>query len=201
MKKTTFILGLLFMVLFMMSCDKDKDNNKSDVINPEKYKAVIAGSIETEIEYDEQTAVATGGALNGYSREHLSILADNYGNSMIIYIYPPDNHPNKDDIISIQIKANAPKPWSRDKEYATVFFAQLQYVEEYAIVSYWDASEERDYISYNRPESMSKKVKLWREGKLLKGEIRRIGCVSSDNQLIYLTLDFELRPGEDGLTD
>ena len=104
-------------------------------------------------------------------------------------------------MISVQIKANAPKPWTRDKQYTTVYFAQLQYVEEYAIVSYWDESERRDYISYNRPESMSGKVKLWREGKLLKGEIRSLGLQSRDNRLIYLTLDFELRPGDDGLSD
>jgi hypothetical protein len=48
---------------------------------------------------------------------------------------------------------------------------------------------------------MSGKVKLWREGKLLKGEIRSLGLQSRDNRLIYLTLDFELRPGDDGLSD
>ena len=201
MKTQTFIIGLFFTALFMVSCEKDKNNNKSDVINPEKYKAVISGSIETEIEYDEQKFVATGDVLNDYSGKYLSISADNYGSSMTINFYPPDDHPNRGDIISIQIKANAPKPWSRDKEYATVFFAQLQYVEEYAIVSYLDASEEIDYISYNYPESMSKKVKLWREGNLLKGEIRRIGCVSRNNHIVYLTLDFEIRPGDEDLTD
>lgn len=49
---------------------------------------------------------------------------------------------------------------------------------------------------------MSSKVKLWREGKLLKGEIAlRIGLQSRDNYLIYITMNFELRPEDDGLTD
>ena len=48
---------------------------------------------------------------------------------------------------------------------------------------------------------MSKKVKLWREGKLLKGEIIGMGLQSRDNRLIYLTMNFEIRPEDDGLTD
>jgi len=49
---------------------------------------------------------------------------------------------------------------------------------------------------------MSGKVKLWRDGKLLKGEIaQRIGLQSHDNQLMYITLNFELRPEDDDLTD
>jgi hypothetical protein len=49
---------------------------------------------------------------------------------------------------------------------------------------------------------MSGKVKLWREGKLLKGEIAtRIGLQSYDNRLVYITLEFELRPEDDGLSD
>lgn len=203
MKPLTFISVLSFAALFMLSCEKDNNNNKSDVINPEKFKAKIAiGSNITEIEYDESKIVAAGNLLSDYSYEYLAITGTNNDPFIVINLYPPDDHPNSGDVISIQIKANAPKPWTRDKQYTTVYFAQLQYVEEYAIVSYWDDSEGRDYISYNRPESMSGKVKLWREGKLLKGEItQRIGLQSHDNHLIYITLEFELRPEDDDLTD
>ncbi len=201
MKTPTFIIGLFFAALFMMSCEKDKDNNKSEVINPEKFKAVITGELKTEIEYDEQKIVTAGDLLSDYSSAYLAITGTNNDPFIVINFYPHDNHPYSDDVISIQIKASTLKPWTRNNLYTTVYFAQLQFVEEYAIVSYWDDSERRDYISFNRPESMSKNVKLWREGKLLKGEVLRIGLQSHDNRLIYLTLNFELRPGDDGLTD
>lgn len=200
MKTQVFIIGFLVTALAMMSCKKD-DNNKSDVINPEKFKAVITGAIETEIEFDEQKIVTAGDLLSDYSSEYLSFTATDNDPFIVINFYPPDDHPNKDDRISIQIKAKAIKPWTRDASYTTVYFAQLQYVEEYAIVNYWDDSEERDYISFNRPESMSKKVKIWREGKLLKGEVERMGLQSHDNRLIYVSLNFEIRPGDDGLSD
>jgi hypothetical protein len=48
---------------------------------------------------------------------------------------------------------------------------------------------------------MGGKVKLWREGKLLKGEIKSLGLMSRDFRLIYLTINFELRPEDDDLTD
>ncbi|HCT69969.1 MAG TPA: hypothetical protein DF409_01815 [Bacteroidales bacterium] len=201
MKILTSITGLLFAALFILSCEKDNSNNKSGVVNPEKFSAVITGELKTEIVYDEDKIVAAGNFLSDYSGEYLSITGTDHDPFIVLNFYPPDDHPFSDDVISVQIKANAPKPWTRDKQYTTVYFAQLQYVEEYAIVSYWDESERRDYISYNRPESMSGKVKLWREGKLLKGEIRSLGLQSRDNRLIYLTLDFELRPGDDGLSD
>ena len=54
MKTLTFITGLCFTALFLISCEKDKNNNKSEVLNPEKFKAVITGELKTEIEYDEQ---------------------------------------------------------------------------------------------------------------------------------------------------
>ena len=201
MKTLTFITGLCFTALFMISCEKDSKNNKSEVLNPEKFKAVITGEIKTEIEYDEQKVVTAGDLMSDYSSAYLAITGTNNDPFIVISLYPPDDHQYSDDVISIQIKSGTPKPWTKDNQYTTVYFAQLQYVEEYAIVSYWDDSEERDYISYNRPESMSGKVKVWREGKLLKGEIIRLGLQSHDNRLIYLTLNFELRPEDDDLTD
>ncbi|MDD2528570.1 MAG: hypothetical protein PHW35_12685 [Lentimicrobiaceae bacterium] len=202
MKTQILIIGLVITSLFMMSCEKDKSNNKSDVINPEKFKAVITGEIETEIEFDEQKIVAAGDLLSDNSSAYLSFTATDNDPFIVLNFYPPDDHPNKDDRISIQIKAKDVKPWTKNGTYNTVYFAQLQYVEEYAIVSYWDESERRDYISFNRPESMSRNVKVWREGSLFKGEMaERIGLQSHDNRLIYIILNFELRPGDDGLTD
>lgn len=202
MKTQILIIGLFITSLFMMSCEKDKDNNKSAVINPEKFNAVITGEIETEIEFDEQKIVSSGDLLSDNSSEYLSFTATDNDPFIVLNFYPPDDHPNSGDVISIQILANAPKPWTRNNQYTTVYFAQLQYVEEYAIVSYWDDSEGRDYISFNRPESMSRNVKVWREGNLFKGETpQRIGLQSHDNRLIYITLNFELRPEDDDLTD
>lgn len=202
MKIPTFIIGLFFTAPFMMSCEKDKSNNKSDVINPEKFKVVITGDINTEIEFDEQKIIAAGDFMRFSSSEYLSFTAVDSDPLMVLNFFPPDDHPNKDDRISIQIKARDYKPWTRNGTYNTTYFAQLQYAKEYAIVSYWDESERRDYISFNRPESMSRNVKVWREGKLFKGETpQRIGLQSHDNRLIYITLDFEIRPGDDGLSD
>ena len=202
MKTQILIIGLFITSLFMVSCEKDKDNNKSEVINPEKFKAVITGEINTEIEFDEQKYVAAGDFMRFSSSEYLSFTAVNSDPLMVLNFFPPDDHPNKDDRISIQIKAEDLKPWTKNDTYNTTYFAQLIYADKYAVVSYWDESERRDYISFNRPESMSRYVKVSREGKLFKGELdQRIGLQSHDNRLIYITLDFEIRPGDDGLSD
>jgi hypothetical protein len=201
MKTKTSIIGLLFAALFIISCEKDKNTNKSGVLYPEKFTAIITGELKTEIGYDENKVIATGNQMSDYSGEYLVITGTNNDPNIVINFYPPDDHPFSDDVISIQIKSKDPKPWARDKSYTTVYIAQHPYVDEYAIVSYWDESERRDYISSIRPESMSGKVKLWREGKLLKGEIKSLGLMSRDFRLIHLTLDFELRPEDDDLTD
>lgn len=202
MKTPILIFGLFLTSLFMMSCEKDKSNNKSEVINPEKFKITITGDINTEIEFDEQKIVAAGDFMRFNSSEYLSFTAVDSDPLMVLNFFPPDDHPNKDDRISIQIKAKDYKPWTKNDTYNTTYFAQLIYADKYAVVSYWDESERRDYISFNRPESMSKNVKVRREGKLFKGETpQRIGLQSHDNRLIYITLDFEIRPGDDGLSD
>ena len=202
MKTQILIIGLFITSLFMVSCEKDKDNNKSEVINPEKFKAVITGEINTEIEFDEQKYVAAGDFMRFSSSEYLSFTAVDSDPLMVLNFFLPDDHPNKDDRISIQIKAKDYKPWTKNGTYNTTYFAQLIYADKYAVVSYWDESERRDYISFNRPESMSRYVKVSREGKLFKGELdQRIGLQSHDNRLIYITLDFEIRPGDDGLSD
>jgi hypothetical protein len=202
MKSVIIVLTMLISAVFISSCGKDENSTKqTEVLSPEKFKAVITGELETEIEFDENKIVTAGDLLSDYSYEYLSITGTNNDPFIVLNFYPPDDHPHSDDVISIQIKSKEPKPWTRDHQYTTVYFAQLQYVEEYAIVSYWDDSEERDYISFNRPESMSGKVKVWREGKLLKGEVQRLGLQSHNNRLIYLTLNFEIRPEDDDLTD
>ena len=201
MKKSTFIIGLFFAALFMMSCEKDKDTNKSEMMNPEKFKAVITGVIATEIEFDESKIANAGDLLRDYSSDYLSFmdLLDNE-RLMVIRIHPPDDHPYKDDVISIQIQASKPKPWTRNNEYVTRYYTQSQ-IEDNASVTYIDASEQTYYRSYWSIESSDKKIKIWRVGKLLKGEIIGLGLESQDNKLIHLTLNFEIRPGDDGLTD
>jgi hypothetical protein len=206
MKSKIAFTAMFLAAVFMTGCGKDDDGtNQSSVLNPEKFKAKITygtGTESTEIEYDEGKLVTAGNILTDDSDSYLAITATNLDAGMTINFYPPDNHPLKDDVISIMIYTQQLKPWARDKTYTTVYVAQHPYVEEYAVVSYWDGSEERDFLSSNRPESMSSKVKLWREGKLLKGEIAaRIGLQSYDNQLIYITIEFELRPEDDGLSD
>lgn len=204
MKSKITLITMLLAAVFIASCGKDDNSTKqTDVINPEKFTAKITiGNETTEIEYDENKLVTAGNILTDYSESYLAITSTNLDTDMTINFYPPDNHPLKDDVISIMIATPQLKPWTRDKTYTTVYMAQQPYVEEYAVVSYWDGSENRDFISSIRPESMSSKVKLWREGKLLKGEIAlRIGLQSFDNYLIYITMNFELRPEDDGLTD
>ena len=206
MKSKINIILILFAAVFITSCGKEDDGtNQTSVLNPERFKAKITygtGTEFTEIEYDEDKLVAAGDILTDNAESYLAITSSNLDTDMTINFYPPDNHPLKDDVISIMISTAELRPWTRDKTYTTVFYAQHPYVEEYAVVSYWDASESRDFLSSNRPESMSSKVKLWREGKLLKGEIAaRIGLQSYDNQLIYITMEFELRPEDDGLSD
>jgi hypothetical protein len=204
MKSKIAFIAMLSAAVFMTGCGKDDNgSDQTSVLYPEKFKASITiGTETTEIEFDEDKLVTAGNILTDYAESYLAITSSNLDTDMTINFYPPDNHPLKDDVISIMISTAELKPWTRDKTYTTVFYAQHPYVEEYAVVSYWDASESRDYLSSNRPESMSSKVKLWREGKLLKGEIAaRIGLQSYDNRLIYITLNFELRPEDDDLTD
>ncbi len=206
MKSKINIILILFAAVFITSCGKDDDGtNQTSVLNPEKFKAKIwvgSGTETTEIEFDEGKLVTAGNILTDDSDSYIMITATNLDASMTINFYPPDNSPLKDDVISIMIYTQQLKPWTRDKTYTTVYVAQHPYVEEYAVVSYWDGSEERDFLSSNRPESMSGKVKLWREGKMLKGEIAtRIGLQSYDNRLVYITMEFELRTEDDGLTD
>lgn len=203
--KINFIL-ILFAAVFITSCGKDDDGtNQTSILNPERFKAKITygtGTEFDEIEFDEGKLVTAGNILTDDSDSYLAITATDLDASMTINFYPPDNSPLKDDVISIMIYTQQLKPWSRDKTYTTVYVAQHPYVEEYAVVSYWDGSEERDFLSSNRPESMSGKVKLWREGKMLKGEIAtRIGLQSYDNRLVYITMEFKLRTEDDGLTD
>jgi hypothetical protein len=206
MKSKITLITMLIAAVFFTSCGKDDDGTKqTSVLNPEKFKAKITygtGTEFDEIEFDEGKLVTAGNILTDDSDSYIMITATNLDASMTINFYPPDNSPLKDDVISITIYTQQLKPWTRDKTYTTVYVAQHPYVEEYAVVSYWDGSEERDFLSSNRPESMSGKVKLWREGKMLKGEIAtRIGLQSYDNRLVYITMEFELRPEDDGLTD
>jgi hypothetical protein len=115
MKTPTFNLGLFFAALFMISCEKDSNNNKSEVINPEKFKAVITfGEINTEIAFDEQKIVASGDFMRFSSSEYLSFTAVDSDPLMVLNFFLPDDHPNKDDRISIQIKAKDLKPWTKN---------------------------------------------------------------------------------------
>lgn len=75
MKTPILIFGLFLTSLFMMSCEKDKSNNKSEVINPEKFKITITGDINTEIEFDEQKIVAAGDFTRFTTSEYLSFTA------------------------------------------------------------------------------------------------------------------------------
>ncbi len=204
MKTLKLPLITFFVSFLMISCEDS--NSPTGVLNPEKFTAIIKGEIDTEITYDEDKVVAAAVGNQEFIDEastYLAITAANSDSFMVINLYPPADHSRSNDVISIQIKSNSPKPWTRDKEYTTPYINQLQNFEEYAIVSYWNDEERRDYVSYYRFQSSNDKVKLWREGRMLKGVI--IGhTMANFNGSRFLTierLDFELRPEDDGLTD
>ncbi|WP_373522817.1 hypothetical protein [Aquiflexum sp.] len=193
----TFLLSIL-----LISCEDS--NSPTGVINPEKFTAVVVGDVSTEITFDEDKlmAVAGGADFEDESNSYLAITPSGES-SMVINLYPPDNHPRSNDVISITIKTITPKPWTRDKEYTTAYINQLQNFEEYAIVSYWNDEDRRDYVSYYRFESSNDKIKLWREGRLLKGSIRvlQLTNFNGSRMVTIERLDFELRPEDDDLTD
>ena len=122
---------------------------------------------------------------------------------MTINLYPPYDHERSSDVISISIKTKTPRPWARDNEYITAYINQLSNFEEYAIISYWSDEDRRDYVSYYWFESSNDKIKLWREGKLLKGEIIgiKLSTFNGSHTVTLESLVFELRPEDDDLTD
>lgn len=204
MKTLKLTLITFLMAIILISCEDG--NSPTGVLNPEKFTAVITGEVNTEITFDEDKLLAVAGGNQDFEDEastYLAITATNMDVSMLINLYPPPNHPRSNDVISIQIKSNVPKPWTRDKEYTTPYINQLQNFDEYAIVSYWNDEERRDYVSYYRFESSNDKIKIWREGKMLKGEIRGLKLANfSDSRYVTIErLDFELRPEDDDLTD
>lgn len=103
---------MLFAAVFITSCGKDDNGTKqTDVINPEKFTAKITiGNETTEIEYDEDKLVTAGNILTDYSESYLAITSTNLDTDMTINFYPPDNHPLKDDVISIMIVTSQLKP-------------------------------------------------------------------------------------------
>lgn len=203
MKTLKFTLIAFLMAIILISCEDS--NSPTGVLNPEKFSAVVVGDVSTEITFDEDKLVAVAGGqdFEDEASSYLAITATNMDASMVINLYPPPNHPRSNDVISIQIKSNAPKPWTRDKEYTTAYINQLQNFEEYAIVNYWNDEDRRDYVSFYRLESQNHKIKIWREGKLLKGEIRglRLAIFNASRMVTIERLDFELRTEDDDLTD
>jgi hypothetical protein len=204
MKTLKLILFSILMAGLLVSCE-DR-NTPVGVMYPEKFIAIISGNINTEIIYDEDKIVAASSGeqhLKDEASTYLAITATNQDPTMTIDLYPPPDHPRSNDIISILIKTTSPRPWARDKEYTTPYINQLSNFEEYAIVSYWSDEDRRDYVSFYRLDSNNKKIKIWREGKLLKGEIGnlRLATFNGSHTISLERLEFELRPEDDGLTD
>jgi hypothetical protein len=58
-------------------------------------------------------------------------------------------------------------------------------------------------VSFYRFESQNHKIKIWREGKMLKGEIRglKLAIFNGSRIVTIERLDFELRPEDEDLTD
>ncbi|WP_158856442.1 hypothetical protein [Lunatibacter salilacus] len=204
MKTLKLPMIAFLMSILLVSCEDD--NSPTGVLNPEKFTAVITGDVNTEITYDEDKFVAVAGGNQDFEEEastYLAITAGNSDASMVINLYPPADHPRSNDVLSISIKTNASKPWTKDKEYTTAYINQLQNFEEYAIVSYWSDEDRRDYVSFYRFESSNGKVKLWREGRLLKGSIRvlKLATFNGSRNVTIERLDFEMRPEDDDLID
>lgn len=203
MKTLKLTLITFLMAIILISCEDS--NSPTGILNPEKFTAIVVGDVSTEITFDEDKLVAVAGGqdFEDEASTYLAITATNMDASMVINLYPPPNHPRSNDVISIQIKSNTPKPWTRDKEYTTPYINQLVNIEEYAIVNYWNDEDRRDYVSFYRFESQNHKIKIWKEGKMLKGEIRglKLAIFNGSRIVTIERLDFELRPEDDDLTD
>ena len=121
---------------------------------------------------------------------------------MTLNFYPPDDNPRAGDVLSVTIKAPEVKPWTQSNEYITAYINQLQQYDSYAIVSYWNDVEERDYVSYYRFENTSNSVLIETDGDMLTGEVTNmtLATFNGSHQITIRDFTFRMRPGDEGWT-
>ena len=205
MKKTILLLTLPLMLL-VFSCKKDVPNVSAKVPDPEQYELEINGAPKYSYAYDENdyVGVSSGGNISDDFDTYLDLIpGDRQSNNMTIYLYPPPGHEREGDVIEIYIKSQKLNPWTFDSNYNTTYIAQIPFVNQYAQVNYWDDARELDCLSQNRPENMSKQVKLKRIGNLLHGEIINLQLVNHNGtrSITINKLRFQVRPSDNVLIE
>lgn len=198
------VLSLFLICSICIACDKDEPN--PTIKDPEKFEAVFSGDLKGEMVYDESKYVGVSAANSPLTDDfdsYVAITGVQMDPVITINFYPPDDHPRSSDVISITIKSKDPKPWALDKEYRTPYINQLLNYPDHAIVSYWNGEDRVDYISFYTFENTNSIVKVWREGGLLKGEIKALKLYNfnGNRRLNLERLVFQVRPEDDDLKD
>lgn len=197
--KNKLLLLLISVVAF--SCQKDDDMEPFDY---EYFSVDITGDVSGNIVYDESKYVGTEGEtlLTDDFDTYLMVTATEFDRTMTLNFYPPDDNPRAGDVLSVTIKAPELKPWTQSNEYITAYINQLQQYDDYAIVSYWNDAEERDYVSYYRFENTSNSVIIETDGDMLTGEVASmtLATFNGSHQITINDFTFRMRPGDEGWT-
>ena len=164
----------------------------------------MSGDVSGTIVYDESKYVALGtsGPLSDDFDTYLMVTATEFDRTMTLNFYPPDDDPRVGDVFSLTIKASQLKPWTMDNDYPAPHISQLQQFDDHIIVSYYNADQGIDYVSYYRFENTSKTVKIWTDGELLKGELSGIilANFNGSRQVTIQNFNFQLRPRDEGFS-
>lgn len=192
-------LLLLFISFLAFSCQKEDDVQPFDY---EYFSVDITGDISGKIVYDESKYVGTEGEslLTDDFDTYLMITASEFDRIMTLNFYPPDDNPRAGDVLSVTIRGKELKPWTQSDQYTTAYINQLQQYDGYAIVSYWNEAEQRDYVSYYRFENTSNSVKIETDGDMLTGEVKSmtLATFNGSHQITIRDFTFRMRPGDEG---
>lgn len=200
------LISTLLIMMIFLACSKDESQNQTNNENYpyEKYELVLTGDFVDEYSFDESLYVAVGGELDPIYETYLDVVPNqSNGTDMLITLYPPPGHPLENNFIGITIRSEDPQPWSLDKAYIPSHHSAIPYINEYAIVEYWDDDNSKSYVSRYIFQASETKVKLTREGDLLHGEL--MGCklttFNGQGQVTIQSLQFRLRPSDSDLID
>lgn len=193
--------SLSLILIFCLACGKEDDIK---LVDSEYFSLEVNGDVSGTIVYDESKYVAlgTGGPLSDDFDTYLMVTATEFDRTMTLNFYPPDDDPRAGDVFSLTLKASQLKPWTLDNDYPTPHISQLQQFDDHIIVSYYNAEQGIDYVSYYRFENTSKTVRIWTEGELLRGELSGIVLANfnGSRQLTVRDFNFQLRPRDEGLS-
>lgn len=189
------------ILIFCLACGKEDDIKRVD---SEYFSLEVSGDVSGTIVYDESKYVALGtsGPLSDDFDTYLMVTATEFDRTMTLNFYPPDDDPRAGDVFSLTLKASQLRPWTLANDYPTPHISQLQQFDDHIIVSYYNADQGIDYVSYYRFENTSKLVKIWTEGELLKGELNGIilANFNGSRQITVQGFNFQLRPRDEGLS-